>query len=215
MEKYAFVGFGDLGIQIFNLLVLTKGVVREIIVFDDSCVGENSEMYDKAYPFGDYKSDKFKDYKFIIGLGYKHLKLKNKIGSELLGLKRELPNIIHPSCFIHPNLKIGVGNIFYPLCNIDLNVSINNFNLFNNSVVVSHDTRIGSSNFLAPSVTLCGKVVVGNNNFIGAASCISNAIVLEDDVIVGIASSVTKNLKSNTFAIGNPLKIKESKFNLD
>lgn len=55
--------------------------------------------------------------------------------------------------------------------------------------------------------TKMGKVIIGSNCFIGARTLILPNVIIGDNVIVGAGSVVTKNIPSNSVAVGNPCKI--------
>lgn len=52
-----------------------------------------------------------------------------------------------------------------------------------------------------------GKVIIGSNCFIGARTLILPNVIIGDNVIVGAGSVVTKNIPSNSVAVGNPCKV--------
>ncbi len=210
----AFIGFGDLGIQIYHILKQSNIIYDEIVVFDDTLQSDSYEFVDKAFPFSDYKKEMYAHYQFVIALGYKHLELKNRICNELLEQNKALPNIIHNTCYVSDQTVLGVGNVCYPMCNIDINSQIGNVNIFNNSVIISHDNTIGDANFFAPGFTSSGKVEIGQFNFFGSRSIISNVRTVGNNNIVCIGTVVTKNIPNNSSVIGNPMKMLSSKVEL-
>jgi acetyltransferase-like isoleucine patch superfamily enzyme len=48
---------------------------------------------------------------------------------------------------------------------------------------------------------------VGKRCFIGANAIIMPGIIIGDEVIIGAGSVVTKNIESNSIAVGNPAKV--------
>ncbi len=55
-----------------------------------------------------------------------------------------------------------------------------------------------------------GKVTIGNNCFIGARTLILPGVTIGDRVIVGAGSVVTKDIPSNSVAVGNPCRVIKS-----
>ena len=51
-----------------------------------------------------------------------------------------------------------------------------------------------------------GRVIIGNNVFVGAKSVILPNVTIGDNVIIGAGSIVTKDIPSNTVAVGNPCR---------
>lgn len=208
--KLAFVGYGELGKQ---LMGFAEEILKpsEIIIFDDEAYVSNQT---NAFPFQDYILEKFREYNFIIGLGYKHLQKKKEIIDFLKEKGRKLPSIIHPTCFISKTAIIHEAVYIYPMCNIDKNVIIEAGTLLNNSATISHDSKIGQCCYLSPSITSSGFVTIGNYTFLGTGSIISNNITIGNNVIVGIGSVVTKNINDNQSVIGNPIKVLKKILNI-
>lgn len=55
--------------------------------------------------------------------------------------------------------------------------------------------------------TRIGLVNIGNNVFIGAESIILPGVTIGDDVVIGAGSVVTKDISSNSVAVGNPARV--------
>lgn len=201
--KVAFVGFGEFGSQLFEL-AKEKFLLDEIVVFDDIYQGEF-----QRFDFKDYAENNFREFVFIIGVGYKHLRTRQRVLSNLLALNRKVPHLIHPSSFVSNKSSVEPGCYIYPMCNVDKGVSLKTGVVLNNSVVISHDSNIGDSSYLAPGVIISGRVNIGECVFIGSGSVVSNDKAIGDDAIIGLATSVTSDVKSSARVIGNPMKLVE------
>jgi len=55
--------------------------------------------------------------------------------------------------------------------------------------------------------TRIAEVKIGNNVFIGAGSIILPGVHIGDDVIIGAGSIVSRDIPSNSVAVGNPCKV--------
>src|SRR2546428_1938171 len=120
--KLAFIGFGDLGHYIEDMIREFHPVdAGQTAYFDDNLVRAGAA---NAFPFQEYASDEFKDHHFYVCLGYKHLLIKNEILSRLVALGRTVPHFVHPSSWVHPSVKIGSGSMVYPGCTLDRNTTI-------------------------------------------------------------------------------------------
>lgn len=206
--KYAFVGFGDLGKQFFNLINPSNS--DEVIYFDD-----NLEIdFIKTFPFNFYEDNCFDEFSFVVSLGYKHLEIKNRIINNLTINKRNIHTCIHNSAHVCKTATIGNGVMIYPLACIDFQVHIDDGVLINNNVVISHESKIGRCTYISPGVILSGKVTIGENCFVGSGSIISNDVSIGENVFIGIGSVVTRNINDNAYVIGNPLRKLDKKFNL-
>lgn len=202
MNKIAIIGFGILGKQILNF-IKEEGRVDDVIIFDDTIKAD----FTSIFPIKEFENDKFKYYNFYVGIGYKHLHLRQILLQKLEDLSRIIPSFIHSTCYISPYSQIEKGCLLFPKCNVDQQVFIGKGNILHNSVTISHDTKLGECNYLSPIVALCGKVSIGNRIFIGAGSVVSNNVTISDNVKIGVGSCVSRDIETGTSAIGNPLKI--------
>lgn len=204
IRKIGFIGFGVLGQQIHGYFERHSEEKIDYLFFDDYY----KESPDNTYPFQSYQENQFKDVEFIVGLGYKHLTLKNQIIDWLKENGRKQANFIHPSAIIESGAKIGNGVAIYPRVIVEPGVQIGDGVVLNVGATVCHDSTIQDATFIAPRVCILGHVQIGYKCFIGSSSTISNNITVGNDCIIGQASSVTHDLPSGTTAIGNPLSIK-------
>lgn len=201
-RTYAFLGFGELGRQIAALF-LTPAERAHAVFFDDVLYAASAAG---SRPFADYSGEECAARAWIIGLGYKHLALKERLAEELLAAGRELPVMLHSHAYIDTSARLEAGCVVYPMVNIDQGVIVRVGALLNNSVVVSHDSVVGCCAFLSPGVVLAGGVRVGARCFLGAGSIISNGVDIGEDSVVGIGSVITRDVPPAIHLIGNPAR---------
>lgn len=211
-SRIGLIGGGALGQQMINFLLEDQASDSvEIYYFDDQL---HKAGIINAFPFQSFSDDRFKELSFYIGLGYKHLSIRQKICKQLQQSGFKLTTFVHKTSFVHPSANIGQGVFIYPMCNVDQEVEINDGVILNNSVTVSHNTRIHDSTFVAPGVVISGHVTINECCFIGAGSVVANSISIGRNVKIGVGSCITKNIEDNAFVIGNPMKILEKPFQL-
>jgi len=201
----AFVGFGELGVQIADMIDQIEGS-KHRIVFDDVAYQQGMP---NAHPFNDYSNDAFEAYHFYVCLGYKHLQRKLAILDHLAALGRHISPYCDSSAFKNVSATIEPGVVIYPMSNIDKDVHIGRGSLLNNSVVASHNCHIGNCCYLSPGVILSGYVSIGDCTFIGAGSIISNNVSIGRNVIIGIGTVVISDIPDHASVIGNPMRILE------
>ncbi len=211
MRNVAIIGFGVLGKQVLNF-IKESIAVKTVIAFDDHT--SDDALVNSVFSLNKFSKPDFSDFDFYIGIGYKHLHFRKELIKQLKNSGRNVPSLIHPSCYVSPRAKISDACIFFPRCNIDQNVVIDDGNIFHNSVTISHDVQIGQCNYFSPSVTLCGSVKLANEIFIGAGAVISNNVTVRQSSIIGIGSCITKDVEANTSVIGNPQKLTNKKIKL-
>lgn len=61
--------------------------------------------------------------------------------------------------------------------------------------------------FGAEKMDKVGRIIVGNNCFIGHGAKIMSGVTIGDNVIVGTGAIVTKDIPSNSVAVGIPAKV--------
>lgn len=69
--------------------------------------------------------------------------------------------------------------------------------------ILAHD----ASTKLFLNHTRVSNVRIGNNVFIGAGSIILPGVTVGDDVVIGAGSIVSKDIPSNSLAVGQPAKV--------
>ena len=69
--------------------------------------------------------------------------------------------------------------------------------------ILAHD----ASTKLFIGYTKIANTKIGNRVFIGAGSIVLPGVEIGDDVVIGAGSIVTKNIPSNSLAVGNPAKV--------
>ena len=186
-----FIGNGKLTEQIQNF------IPNPNTIFDDN-TGDHS--------FNEYKKYLNK-YKWILGIGYYHMKLRVAITDFILNNGGQFHTITHPSSYISQDSIIKEGAIIYPMCNIDTKVIIGHSTLLNNSVTICHDSYIDDGCYISPGVVICGQVTVSKGCFIGAGSIISNGVHIGENSVIGAGTIVTKDILANENVIGNPMKV--------
>ena len=204
--QIAFIGYGELGRQI-HAFIQQSLLPAEAIFFDDQLYQQKQT---NAFPFEAYEKELYKNYSFIIALGYQQLPAKQRIIQRLNELGRTVYSFIHSSCFVNHSAIIENGVVVYPMCNIDKEVRIGKGVLLNNSVTISHNTVIGNCCYLSPGVVLSGNVRIGENTFIGAGTIVANDISIGKNVLIGIGTVVTQDVADNICVIGNPMKFVNS-----
>ncbi len=205
----AFIGYGELGIQLQELSDALNITIQNSIFFDDDKKMQHPDSNNHFY-FKEYLDFDFSTYKIIIALGYRHLQLKQTIFSYLKYKKYRFLTIIHPSSFIARTAIIEEGAVIYPMVTIDKDVKIGGGSIINNAAIISHNSQIGSCSYLSPGVICSGKVIIGSEVFIGSGTMVSNQVNIGSRSKIGIGSVITKDLAEGFIGIGNPLKEKKN-----
>lgn len=111
-------------------------------------------------------------------------------------------------------IHIGNGTVVYPkTCQIDLTrpslVSIGENCLLNrNTTILTHDfvTKV-FLNLDWGFINSSGRVVIGNNVRFGQNVMVLKGVTIGDNVFIGAGSIVTRDIPSNSIAVGAPCKV--------
>ncbi len=86
----------------------------------------------------------------------------------------------------------------------------NNVTLTQDIVFITHDGGVGIFRQEHPGLNVFGKIKIGSNVFIGSHSIIMPGVIIGDNVVIGAGSVVTKDIPSNSVAVGVPARIIKS-----
>ncbi|OAS85145.1 acyltransferase [Metabacillus litoralis] len=86
-------------------------------------------------------------------------------------------------------------------------IEIGNDVTITNSTILAHDASIKKD----LGYSIVGNVKIGNRVFIGWGSIVLCGVTIGDDVVIGAGSVVTKDIPSNSIAVGNPARVVASK----
>lgn len=149
------------------------------------------------------------EYKFIIGVGYKRLRMRKTIFEQIKAHGFQLMNLVGRHVSLYGEIK-GEGNIILSNVVIEPFVEIYNNNIIWSNVTICHDSMIGNHNFIAANSVIGGFSKVKENNFLGFHSTIVDSITIDQEVLIGASSLVLEDPDNFSVYYGTPArKIKE------
>ena len=178
MKKLIIIGAGGLGRMTLET-ALSLGYICAF-VDDDTTLSDvcNTEVLGTIDKLSRYVGE----YKYCIcAIGNNALREKHNNYASSLGFK--IPNIIHPSAYVSPFVRIGYGNIFLN------NVCVQNGTKIGNGVVITanseiqYDCDLGDYSFIYSCSAIHNSVKIGNRVRIGSTVSISTGSKLPDDTI--------------------------------
>ena len=119
----------------------------------------------------------------------------------------------YTSRVIAPN-NIQKGILCDPGDNINNYIQANNGIIFGNNIELAPGVSIISSNHKATNLSKHeeGKpIIIGNHVWIGANATVLPGVRIGNNVTIGANSVVTKNIPSNSIAVGNPCEVIKQK----
>lgn len=117
-----------------------------------------------------------------------------------------IPAIIDCTAIISSDVTVGFGTFVGKGTIINTKSIIGSNCILNSGSIVEHDCSVEDFVHVASGATLCGGVKVGGNTHIGANSTVIQYKTIGENVLIGAGSVVTKNIRSNVKAYGNPCK---------
>ena len=119
----------------------------------------------------------------------------------------------YTSKVIAPN-NIQKGILCDPGDNINNYIQANNGIIFGNNIELAPGVSIISSNHETTNLSkhVEGKpIIIGNNVWIGANTTVLPEVTIGNNVTIGANSVVTRDIDSNSIAVGNPCKVIKKK----
>ncbi len=139
-------------------------------------------------------------------------------------LIRTIKNIIYKKCSYKKRaellrksgVKVGSNSEIYPSAIFGSEPYLiemgNNVRITSGVKLITHDGGLWvlRNNNMLKNADKFGKIIIGNNVHIGMDSIIMPGVIIGDNVIIGCGTVVTKNIPSNSVAVGVPAKVIES-----
>lgn len=206
MKTLAIIGSGDLGQQ-FAHYALTDGHYGSVVFFDDFTTEETvngcwviGKTDDIAQAFADKKFDEL-----LIGIGYKHLKVKAEM-FDRFAAKIPFGKIIHSSSWLDPTAVVEAGAVIYPCCAIDAKAVISANAMLNIGCTVAHDSVVGAHSFLSPRVAVAGFTTIGQQCIVGINATLIDNLTIASQTQIGGGAVVIKSITEKGLYVGNPAK---------
>lgn len=206
MKRLAIIGSGDLGQQIAHYAICDNHYSK-VVFFDDFTDKDEINGFSILGNIDDIEKE-FLNKSFdelIIGIGYKHLKIRKMIFDRF---ENKIPfgKIIHSSSWLDITARVEPGCVIYPRCSIDANVNIECNTILNIGCAIAHDTIIGRHCFLSPRVALAGFINIKEMCIIGINATVIDNINIISQTKIGGGSVVIKSIENPGLYVGNPIR---------
>ena len=134
-------------------------------------------------------------------------KLRVDFLSRAKKLGYEIPNYIHPTVIISPNVEIGDGVYILPNTVIMPHTKIKDFVMISMSVNIAHHNILNEGVFLSTGCNFGASIVAEKYAYCGISSTIMTGISrLGENCLVGAGAVVIKDVSDNAVVAGVPAK---------
>lgn len=140
----------------------------------------------------------------------------NKIRVKLLqyanSLGYSIPNYIHPSVKISPNVQIGNGVYILLGTNIMPYTTIKDYVMISMGVNIAHHSVLEEGTFLSTGCNFGASITAQKYSYCGIASTIMTGIkTLGEDCLIGAGAVVIRDVPSRAIVAGVPAQVKKIK----
>jgi len=180
------------------------------IVFIDDTVEADLFKGVRRMPWKNF-CDKFSntEAEIVISLGEPEYKVKMREKVEKEGFK--LANVIHPTAWISPSAKIGLGVILRAGVIIQADAIVGNNVTIMEYAGVGHDSVVGNNTQIAACVSIGGHCKIGENVYIATSVPVKDRVSIGSDSIIGMGAVVSRDVDENVIALGNPARAMKKK----
>jgi len=131
---------------------------------------------------------------------------------------REMFAEIGEGCYVEPPLHanwggrhVHFGKNIYANFNLtlvdDTHIYVGDYTMFGPNVTVASAGHPTEASLREKGYQYNMPVIIGKNCWIGAGAIIVPGITIGDNVVIGAGSVVTRDIPSNTVAVGNPCRV--------
>lgn len=134
------------------------------------------------------------------------LTMKRQIVARLAELSATFATIIHPTCVLAPNVKVGEGSVLNAGVICEDNASIGRHAIIHAGCIIEHDNVLGDFTNLGPGVRTAGRVRVGEGAIVYTGATLVPDVVIGREAIVGAGAVVLEPVADETTVAGVPAR---------
>jgi sugar O-acyltransferase (sialic acid O-acetyltransferase NeuD family) len=128
------------------------------------------------------------------------------IAARALDAGLELPNLVHPTAFLYPTAKLGVGVHVFPHGHVGPDAALGDGVLINTGASVEHDCVIEAGAVILPGARLGGRVHVGREASVGTGAILLPDARVGARAVVGAGAVVLREVPPGTTVVGVPAR---------
>lgn len=144
---------------------------------------------------------------FLVAIGGDKGKDRIEIQEYLEAQGLTLLTARHPTAFIAPDAKIGIGSQILANSAICVETVLGYGCIVNTGATVDHECHLGDGVHVCPGAHLAGCVEVGRYATIYTGAVVSPRIKIGEGAIIGAGAVVIRDVPPRAVVVGNPAKI--------
>ncbi|MCD4811909.1 acyltransferase [bacterium] len=155
-----------------------------------------------------------KTYKYKDGHFVHQSYIRFFIWQRVFRINAKAPWPVHFTSYVTGIENIKIGKMCSPGSNIGQYIQANSRIIMGDNVLMGPGSKIISANHDMEDFTKHIKgdpIIIGSNVWIGADVIILPEVTIGENVIIGAGSIVTRDIPSNSIAVGNPCKVIKKK----
>lgn len=134
--------------------------------------------------------------------------MRVEILKRALSLGYEVPNFIHSTVCLSPNVEIGKGVYILLGAHIMPYTKIENFVMISMGVNVAHHSILHEGTFLSTGVNFGASIIANKYAYIGISATIMTGVhELGENCLIGAGAVVIKDVPQNAIMAGIPAKV--------
>jgi sugar O-acyltransferase (sialic acid O-acetyltransferase NeuD family) len=145
------------------------------------------------------------DDRFVISAGSPLA--RQTLAERLAGRGGRFFTLIHPTAYVAPTARMGVGCIVSPYASIGSNAHVEDHVLLVMYASVAHDCRVGRFCSLSPYSAVAGGGILETRVFIGSHAFVTPMRNVGRDSKIAAGAVVYRDVPERSLATGNPAKI--------
>lgn len=209
IEKVIIFGLGPLSKTIFSYSSEMSNIQIDGFMIDDEYYQDSSFCDLPVYKSSTLKNTSItKTHKFLLCIGYKHMRNRKQIFDRLQSQGCIFINFIHSTAHIPKSVVLGVNNIIFPQVGIEVNAHIGDNNIIWSQSLIGHNTIIKSHNYIAQQALIGGNSKMGNLCFFGNKTYTIDGLNIADETYLVAGCGLFTDTKAHCMYCKNPAIIK-------
>jgi sugar O-acyltransferase (sialic acid O-acetyltransferase NeuD family) len=128
------------------------------------------------------------------------------IAAKALEAGLELPNLVHPTAYLYPTARLGVGVHVFPHAHVGPDAVLEDGVLINTGASVEHDCVVEAGAVILPGARLGGRVRIGREASVGTGAILLPDARVGPGAVVGAGAVVLREVRPSTTVVGVPAR---------